>query len=74
MKKIVHGLLYDTDKSEKIMEADWHSVYQTPNKRLFMTHDILNTITCVDIDSIKKFIGEHNVDLYLKLFGNVQEA
>lgn len=74
MKKIVNGLLYDTDKSEKIMEADLHSVYQALNGRLFVTHDILNEITCVDIDSIKMFIGEHNVDLYLKLFGNVQEA
>lgn len=74
MKKIVNSLLYDTDKAEKIMETDLHSVYQTSNGRLFIKHDMLNAITCVDIDSIKEFIGEHNVDLYIKLFGNVQEA
>lgn len=74
MKKIVNGLLYDTDKSEKIMDTDSHSVYQTPNGRLFVTHDVLNEISCVNVDSIKEFIGEHNADLYLKLFGNVQEA
>ena len=74
MKEIVNVLLYDTDKAEKIMEAGLHSVYQTPNKRLFMTHDILDEITCVDMDSIEEFIGKRNVDLYQKLFGNVQEA
>lgn len=39
-----------------------------------MTHDILDEITCVDMDSIEEFIGKRNVDLYQKLFGNVQEA
>lgn len=74
MKKIVNGLLYDTDKSEKIMESGLHSVYKTSNKRLFITHDILNEITCVDMDQIKKYIGEHDADLYQNLFGNAQEA
>lgn len=74
MKKIVNGLLYDIDKAEKIMECDLHSVYKTANGRLFITHDVLNQITCTDMDSIKTFIGENNADLYIELFGTVQEA
>lgn len=74
MKKIANGLLYDTDKAEKIMECDLHSVYKTANGRLFMMHDVLDQITCTDMDLIKTFIGENNVDLYIELFGTVQEA
>lgn len=74
MKKIANGLLYDTDKAEKIMECDLHSVYKTANGRLFMTHDVLNQITCTDMDLIKTFIGENNADLYIELFGAVREA
>lgn len=74
MKKIANGLLYDTDKAEKIMECDLYSVYKTANGRLFMTHDVLNQITCTDMDLIKTFIGENNADLYIELFGTVQEA
>lgn len=74
MKKIVNGLLYDTDKSQKIMEAYLHSVYKSPNGRLFVIHDILNEITCTDQNLIKKFIGEYNADLYQQLFGEVKLA
>ena len=74
MKKIVNGLLYDTDKAEKIMECDLHSVYKTANDILFITHDVLDQITCTDIDTIKTFIGENNADLYIELFGAVKEA
>lgn len=74
MKKIVNGLLYDTDKAEKIMECRSHIVYKTANGRLFITHDVLDQITCTDMDSIKTFIGENNADLYIELFGAVREA
>ena len=74
MKKIVNGLLYDTDKAEKIMEFASRRVYKTANGRLFMTHDVLDQITCTNMNLIKTFIGENNADLYIKLFGEVQEA
>ena len=56
------------------MECDLHSVYKTDNGRLFITHDVLDQITCTDMDSIKTFIGENNADLYIELFGAVREA
>ena len=38
MRKIINGLLYDTDKSKKIMETVLYSIYRTSHGRLFMTN------------------------------------
>lgn len=76
MKTIYKNKLYDTEKSENICNFYDHSVYKTQNGTLFMTcgYDTEEKISCTSHTEIRDFIGIHFPDIYIKMFGEVEEA
>lgn len=76
MRAIYKNKLYDTEKSENICRFRNHSVYKTKNGTLFMTCrcDAEEKVSCISQTEIRDFIGEHFPDIYIELFGEVEEA
>lgn len=81
MKAILDGKLYDTEKSEKLCDFDYHTAYRTKNGTLFtvFTHFDENgkrkeIIDNKDQEKIKGAIGLNCPDIYIKIFGEVEEA
>lgn len=77
MRAILNNKLYDTEKSENICNFHGHSVYKTKNGTLFMIRENDTTkekVLYMDEIGIRDFIGEHFPDIYIKLFGEVEEA
>lgn len=76
MRTIYKNKLYDTEKSENICNLRSYSVYKTQNGTLFMTcgYGDEEKISCINQPEIRDFIGEHFPDIYIKLFGEVEEA
>lgn len=77
MRAIYKNKLYDTEKSENICNFYGHSVYKSKNGTLFMTYkDDMGKekISCISQPEIGDFIGEHFPDIYIELFGEVEEA
>lgn len=76
MRTIYKNKLYDTENSENICNFYGHSVYKTKNGTLFMTcgYDEYEKISCTSQAEIRDFIGVHFPDIYIKLFGEVEEA
>lgn len=72
MKSIIDGKMYDTEKAEKLLEDRYIKIYKTKNDRLFCV--INGTITPVAMEEIKECIGIYLPDLYIKHFGEVEEA
>lgn len=77
MRAIYKNKLYDTEKSENICNFHSNSVYKTQNGTLFMTCEDgtgEEKVSCINQPEIRDFIGEHFPDIYIKLFGEVEEA
>lgn len=77
MRAIFNNKLYDTEKSENICNFYGHSVYKTKNGTLFMVYEDDATeerMLCLSELEIKDFIGKHFPDIYIELFGEVEEA
>lgn len=76
MRTIYKNKLYDTEKSENICNFYGYSVYKTQNGTLFMTcgYDAEEKIYCTSHPEIRDFLGEHFPDIYIELFGEVEEA
>lgn len=77
MRAIFNNKLYDTEKSENICNFHGRSVYKTKNGTLFMVYEDANTkekVFYMDQIGIRDFIGKHFPDIYIKLFGEVEEA
>lgn len=72
MRAIINNLLYDTDKSELIFNYFDTRAYKTRNGKLFRV--LYGEIVSTDIEEIKNWIGKHDPDAYIKLFGEVEEA
>lgn len=75
MKKIVKGLMYDTDKSElvHIDKARKRQLYNTQNGNYFMFY-VSGDILPVTEDFVKDYLGENDIEKYIELFGEVEDA
>lgn len=77
MKKVINGLLYDTDKSELIYEEqDTHrQLYRTKKGRWFKVYQN-GVITPITEDEAKAYLGEHDAELFVEIFGEdaIEEA
>lgn len=75
MQKIINGLLYDTETSEKIFSDDiqnrvWH---MTANGNYFVFYRT-GEITPKTESQAKEFLGKNDVAKYIELFGEPEEA
>ena len=75
MKKIINNLLYDTDVSELIHndEINNRRWYKTPNGNYFVFYGT-GEITPKAEDAVRDYLGKHNVEKYIELFGEPKEA
>lgn len=75
MKKIVNGLLYDTDTSELIYhdEINRRRWYKTKNENYFVLY-ANGEIGPKTEDAVRDHLGKNNVEKYIELFGEPQEA
>lgn len=75
MKKIINGLLYDTDKSELIYtDLDTkRRLFRTENNRFFIAY-LNGEIVPKTEEQAKDYLGEHDIDKYIEIFGEPQEA
>lgn len=80
MRKIMNGLLYDTDTAEcyytgynEELESDI-ALYVTPKKRYFVMHD--NDLKLVDgRGELKNFVEQFcDIATYERIFGKIEEA
>lgn len=71
MKKIVNGILYDTEKSEKLYldQVNKRTLWRTEDGNFFMTF-MTGEIVPKDESSVKAYLGDKDVDLYIELFGD----
>lgn len=70
MQRVINGLLYDTKTATVIhIEEDTRRMlYQTPNNNFFMLYSN-GEITPKTEDATKEYLGKHNVEKYIELFG-----
>lgn len=71
MKKIVKGVLYDTDTSTQLYQEELtgRSLWKTQDGNFFMVYKN-GEIVPKSEDSTKAYLGEKDVDLYIEIFGN----
>lgn len=72
MKAIIDGKLYDTEKASVIAVDGQETFYKTNNGSYFQVGEY--GIIPSDIPTIKKVLGEHDIEAYIKEFGDVEEA
>ena len=75
MRKIVNGLVYDTEKSE-LIHTDFvknRRLFRTKKGRFFMLY-ATGDITPKTDEAAMDYLAEHDVDKYMELFGEVEEA
>ena len=75
MKKIINNLLYDTELSELVYhdEVKNRRWYKTPKGNYFVFYGT-GEITPKTEENVKEYLGRNNVDKYIELFGEPQEA
>jgi hypothetical protein len=75
MQRVIDNLLYDTETATVIhIEEDTKRIlYQTPHGNFFMFYPIGEIVPKTE-QSTKDYLGKHNVDKYIELFGEPQEA
>ena len=75
MKRIVKGLLYDTDKATQIHidPLSRSRLYVTPEGRFFTMYPNGEIVPKTE-ENAKIYLGARDVDMYIKLFGEVEEA
>jgi hypothetical protein len=75
MKKIIHGYLYDTDTATIIYEdkPKRRTYYMTENRHYFVVYRTKEFGVKTEED-IKELLGNNDVDKYIELFGDVEEA
>lgn len=89
MKAIINGLLYDTDKAKMLLEGiyplevgkTYMLPYKTPKGRYFTVETEIkdnsikeSRLTPQTETEIKSMIYGTSVDLYIKIFGEVEDA
>lgn len=76
MKQIIDGKLYDTEKCKFIAEFVLHEenfeIYKTPKGSYIGYKPVEKMI--IDQPRTKMIIGYADADLYIKLYGDVEEG
>jgi hypothetical protein len=78
MKKIVKGKLYDTEIAERVYEELYfnkrRTLYRTDKGTWFIHYHANNEIVPKTNEEVMEYLGERDVDLYIKYFGEVENA
>ena len=75
MQRVIDNLLYDTETATIIhTEQDTRRVlYQAPNGTFFMFYPNGEIVPKTE-QSTKNYLGKYNVEKYIELFGEPEEA
>ena len=75
MKKVIDGLLYDTDISTLIYldENSRRRYFMTPHRRFFVVYITGEMATKTEAD-MRKLLGMYDYDKYVEIFGEPEEA
>lgn len=75
MKRIIDNLLYDTETADvvHVEESTKRVLYQTPNGNFFMFYPVGEIVPKTE-ESTKDYLGKYNVEKYIELFGEPEEA
>jgi len=75
MKRIVNGLLYDTDKAELIYFDDKKDryLYRAENGHFFTFFRTGQIIPRTE-NAVRDYLGQRNVKKYIEIFGEVEDA
>lgn len=75
MKRIIDNLLYDTDTATLINteKENNRKLYKTPNNNFFMLYPT-GEIKPKTENSVRDYLGIRNVEKYIELFGEPEEA
>ena len=75
MQRVIDGLLYDTDTAEIIhIEEDTKRIlYMTHNHNFFMFYPTGEIVPKTE-QSAKDYLGKYDVEKYIELFGEPEEA
>ena len=75
MQQIVNGLLYDTKNSVVVhTKKDTKRImYQTTNGNFFMFYPTGEIVPMTE-ESARDYLGKYDVEKYVKIFGEPQEA
>ena len=75
MQKIIDGLLYDTDKAELLYyeEKTDRWLYKGENGHYFM-YFLNGVISPKSEEFVKDYLGQRDIDKYIELFGEVDDA
>ena len=75
MKRVINGLLYDTDAANLIFtEEDTNrKLYKTPNGNFFTLYPT-GEIRAKTEEAAKDYLGRYDVEKYIEVFGEPREA
>lgn len=75
MQRVIDGLFYDTEKAEilHIEEGKNRVLYMTPNRNFFMVYPTGEFVVKTE-ESVKIYLGTYDVDKYIEVFGQPEEA
>ena len=75
MKKIIDGKMYDTSASDVIYinEMYGRKLFRTKNGNFFMFYPTGEIVPKTE-DEAKEFLGLYDTDIYISLWGEVEEA
>lgn len=75
MKRVIDNLLYDTEVSTLIYtEKDTNRrLYQTLNGNFFTLYST-GEIQPKSLEATKEYLGKYDVDKYIEIFGEPEEA
>lgn len=75
MQRVIDNLLYDTETAIiiHIEEGAKRILYQAPNGNFFMFFNNGEIVPKTE-QSTKDYLGKYNVDKYIELFGEPEEA
>lgn len=75
MKKIINGLLYDTEKATLIFTSTdkRRQYYRTKNGNFFVVYRT-GEFAIKREEDMREFLGENAPDKYIEIFGNVKEG
>ena len=75
MRKIINGKLYDTEKSELLYfdESTRRAFYRTSKGAFFMFYSNGEIVPKTE-DEAMEYLGIHDIDKYIEIWGDIDEA
>ena len=75
MQRVIDGLLYDTKTATVVHtdESNNHILYVTANNNFFMFYPTGEIVPKTE-QSAKDYLGKYDVEKYIELFGQPEEA